>query len=136
VMETIDIIVQNLGVADFDSRLEELLVDGIIYAFQEQQQEETSIMLNGCGSVINALGTRVKPYLPQIAGIIRWRLNTPIPRTRQQAADLIARIAGVMKQCGEDQMLGHFGTIAYSIGIGSSRCAPNCCTVAFGALRL
>ncbi|CAD7949047.1 unnamed protein product [Amoebophrya sp. A25] len=113
VMETIDIVVQNLGVADFDSRLEELLVDGIIYAFQEQTSEDTTVMLNGCGSVINALGTRVKPYLPQIAGIVRWRLNTPNPKVRQQAADLIARIAGVMKQCGEEQMLGHFGIFLY-----------------------
>eukprot|EP00392_Amoebophrya_sp_AT5.2_P001113 g1115.t1 len=113
VMETIDIIVQNLGVADFDSRLEELLVDGILYAFQEQTAEDTSVMLNGCGSVINALGTRVKPYLPQIAGIVRWRLHTPNPKVRQQASDLIARIAGVMKQCGEEQMLGHFGIFLY-----------------------
>ncbi|CAD7926470.1 unnamed protein product [Amoebophrya sp. A120] len=113
VMETIDIIVQNLGVADFDSRLEELLVDGIIYAFQEQSTEDTTVMLNGCGAVINSLGTRVKPYLPQVAGIVRWRLNTPNPKVRQQAADLIARIAGVMKQCGEEQMLGHFGIFLY-----------------------
>lgn len=32
---------------------------------------------------------------------------------RQQAADLIARIAGVMKLCGEEQMLGHFGLFLY-----------------------
>ena len=109
VMETIDIIAQNLGVSDIDSRLEELLVDGLIYAFQEQSSEDTTVMLNGCGSVINALGPRVKPYLTQIYGIIRWRLNNPNPKVRQQASDLIARIAGVMKQCGEEQMLGHFG---------------------------
>eukprot|EP00439_Symbiodinium_sp_Y106_P061778 s213_g9.t1 len=79
----------------------------------------------------------VKPYLPQIAGIIRWRLNTPSARVRQQAADLIARIAVVMKQCGEEnccfkngmksyhsrakgrkainmeQMMGHLGLFLY-----------------------
>merc|ERR1719424_1344616 len=53
------------------------------------------------------------PYLPQIAGIIRWRLGLPDPKIRQQAADLIARTAGVMKQCGEDQMLGHLGLFLY-----------------------
>merc|ERR1712014_335738 len=58
-------------------------------------------------------GSRVKPYLPQIAGIIRWRLNTPSARVRQQAADLIARIAVVMKQCGEEQMMGHLGLFLY-----------------------
>ena len=29
----------NLGAADIDSRLEEQLVDGILYAFQEQTNE-------------------------------------------------------------------------------------------------
>jgi len=113
VMETIETIVQNLGVADFDSRLEELLIDGIVYAFQEQTSDDTTVMLNGFGTIVNALGPRVKPYLPQIAGIIRWRLNTPSARVRQQAGDLISRIAAVMKQCGEEQMLAHLGLFLY-----------------------
>ena len=29
-------VVQDLGTADIDARLEELLIDGILYAFQEQ----------------------------------------------------------------------------------------------------
>jgi splicing factor 3B subunit 1 len=36
VMETIDKVVAALGAADIDARLEEQLVDGILYAFQEQ----------------------------------------------------------------------------------------------------
>lgn len=36
VMETIDKVISSLGAADIDARLEELLVDGILYAFQEQ----------------------------------------------------------------------------------------------------
>jgi hypothetical protein len=36
VMETIDKVVRDLGSADIDARLEELLIDGILYAFQEQ----------------------------------------------------------------------------------------------------
>ena len=39
VMETIDKIMSNLGAADIDSRLEEQLIDGILYAFQEQTTE-------------------------------------------------------------------------------------------------
>lgn len=35
-METIDKVISSLGAADIDARLEELLVDGILYAFQEQ----------------------------------------------------------------------------------------------------
>jgi len=113
VMETIDKVIANLGVADIDSRLEEQIIDGIVYAFQEQTSDDTTVMLNGFGTVVNSLGARVKPYLPQIAGIIRWRLNTPSARVRQQAADLIARIAVVMKQCGEEQMMGHLGLFLY-----------------------
>ena len=32
-------IMGNLGASDIDSRLEEQLIDGILYAFQEQTQE-------------------------------------------------------------------------------------------------
>lgn len=39
VMETIEKIMANLGAADIDSRLEEQLIDGILYAFQEQTTE-------------------------------------------------------------------------------------------------
>lgn len=34
VMETIDNVVTKLGTADIDARLEEVLIDGILYAFQ------------------------------------------------------------------------------------------------------
>jgi hypothetical protein len=59
------------------------------------------VMLNGFGTVVNALGKRVKPYLPQICGTILWRLNNKSAKVRQQAADLISRIAIVMKTCQE-----------------------------------
>lgn len=39
VMESIEKIMGNLGAADIDSRLEEQLIDGILYAFQEQTTE-------------------------------------------------------------------------------------------------
>jgi splicing factor 3B subunit 1 len=95
VMEAIDSIVGSLGAADVDARLEEQLVDGIMYAFQEQTTDDNLVMLNGFGCVVNAMGTRVKPYLPQICGTIRWRLNNKSAKVRQQAADLISRIAVV-----------------------------------------
>jgi len=59
------------------------------------------------------LGKRVKPYVPQVCGIIKWRLNNKAARVRQQAADLIARIAVVMKTCGEDHLLCHLGVVLY-----------------------
>lgn len=63
--------------------------------------EQDVVMLNGFGTVVNALGKRVKPYLPQICGTILWRLNNKSAKVRQQAADLISRIAIVMKTCQE-----------------------------------
>eukprot|EP00898_Chlorokybus_atmophyticus_P003890 jgi/Chlat1/4501/Chrsp29S04438 len=113
VMETIEKVVANLGTSDIDARLEELLIDGILYAFQEQTSDDSNVMLNGFGTVVNALGQRVKPYLPQICGTIKWRLNNKSAKVRQQAADLIARIAIVMKQCGEEQLMGHLGVVLY-----------------------
>ncbi|MQL80588.1 hypothetical protein Taro_013023 [Colocasia esculenta] len=113
VMETIEKVVANLGASDIDARLEELLIDGILYAFQEQTSDDANVMLNGFGAVVNALGQRVKPYLPQICGTIKWRLNNKSAKVRQQAADLISRIAVVMKQCQEEALMGHLGVVLY-----------------------
>lgn len=55
VMETITKVVTSLGASDIDERLEIRLVDGIIYAFQEQTSED-QVMLDGFGTVVNALG--------------------------------------------------------------------------------
>ncbi|KAJ8599734.1 hypothetical protein CTAYLR_003404 [Chrysophaeum taylorii] len=113
VMETVEHVVQDLGAADIDERLEEQLIDGILYAFQEQASDDTEAMLSGFGVVVNALGLRTKPYLPQICGTIKWRLNNKSASVRMQAADLIARIAVVMKTCGEEQLMGHLGVVLY-----------------------
>jgi splicing factor 3B subunit 1 len=98
VMETIEKVVASLGPSDIDACLEELLIDGILYAFQEQMSDDANVMLDGFGTVVNALEQRVKPYLLQICGTIKWRLNNKSAKVRQQAADLISRIAVVMKK--------------------------------------
>uniref|UniRef100_A0A0K2UK31 Splicing factor 3B subunit 1 n=1 Tax=Lepeophtheirus salmonis TaxID=72036 RepID=A0A0K2UK31_LEPSM len=112
VMESIEKIMGGLGAADIDSRLEEQLIDGILYAFQEQTTEDV-VMLNGFGTIINSLGKRVKAYLPQICGTILWRLNNKSAKVRQQAADLIYRIAVVMKTCQEEKLMSHLGVVLY-----------------------
>ena len=61
--------------------------------------DDANVMLNGFGTIVNSLKMRAKPYLPQICGTIKWRLNNKSAKIRQQAADLIARIAVVMKVC-------------------------------------
>ncbi|KAK7466427.1 U2 snRNP component prp10 [Stygiomarasmius scandens] len=112
VMETITKVVATLGASDIDERLEVRLVDGIIYSFQEQTTED-QVMLDGFGTVVNALGIRVKPYLTQIVSTILWRLNNKSAKVRQQAADLTSRLAVVIKQCGEDQLLSKLGLVLF-----------------------
>lgn len=113
VMETVDKVITNLGPTDIDERLEELLIDGIVYAFQEQQAEDKDhIMLNGFNTVVSSLGKRCKPYLVQITQIIKFRLNKSV-NIRQQAADLMAKIAVVMKICNEEKLLSEMGLILY-----------------------
>ena len=111
-LETVEKVIASLGAADIGERLEERLIDGVLHAFQEQSVEDI-VMLNGFGTVVNALGTRCKPYLPQIVSTILWRLNNKSATVRQQAADLISRIAMVMKQCGEDALMGKLGIVLY-----------------------
>jgi len=113
VMETIERIASTLGVADVGNRLEMQLMDGILHAFHEQTSDDTQIMLNGFGTIVNCLAQRSKPYFSQICNIIQWRLNNKSARVRQQAADLISRIASVMKNCGEEGRLGNLGVMLY-----------------------
>jgi len=112
VMETIDAVISALGASDVDQRLEEQLIDGILNAFQDQVMEDP-IMLNGFSTVVNSLGVRCKPYIPQIVSTVLWRLNNKSARVRQQAADLISRIAVVMKTCNEEMSMGHLGVVLY-----------------------
>ncbi|SOV73894.1 splicing factor 3B subunit 1, putative [Plasmodium sp. gorilla clade G3] len=113
VMQTIQNVINELGVDDIDQILEEQLIDGMLYAFQEQTSEDYYILLNSFDIICNKLNIRMKPYLPQIAGILRWRLNTPLPKVRQQSADLISRITKLIKICDEKQMLGHLSLYLY-----------------------
>ncbi|KAJ2836507.1 U2 snRNP component prp10 [Coemansia sp. 'formosensis'] len=112
VMEAISRIVKTLGAMDVEGRLEELLMDGVLYAFQEQAGEGR-VILEGFGVVVNGLGARAKPYLQQITSALLWRLNNQNPLVRQQAADLVAQIAPVMKACGEDELMGRISVMLY-----------------------
>ncbi|KAI8532139.1 hypothetical protein RHMOL_Rhmol11G0190400 [Rhododendron molle] len=93
------VVVANLGTSDIDACLEELLIHGILYAFQEQTNNDANVMLNGFDAVVNALGQTVNPYLPQIRGTIKWHLNN--------------KIAVVMKQFQEEQLMGHLWVVLY-----------------------
>lgn len=79
-------------------------------------------MLNGFGTVVNALGKRVKPYLPQICGTVLWRLNNKSAKVRQQAADLISRTAVVMKTCQEVRCQEHHTRIQTVAHLEANAC--------------
>lgn len=64
-------------------------------------------------SLTYIIGIRVKPYLTQIVSTILWRLNNKSAKVRQQAADLTTRLAVVIKQCGEDQLLSKLGLVLF-----------------------
>lgn len=116
VIECIDKVLTALGSGDIDVRLEEQLIDGMLFAFQEQNGEvpaEAKVVLNGFSTVICSLGTRSKPFFPQIAGTIKWRLNNKTPTVRTLAAELVSKIAHVFKASGEDALLGHLGVCLY-----------------------
>lgn len=111
-VETTDKVLASLGAGDISERLEMRLVDGVLTAFQEQTVEDV-VLLNGFGTLVSTLGTRTKPYIPQIVSTVLFRLSNQSPTVRQQAADLITKIAKVMKLCDEDLLMGKLGNILY-----------------------
>ena len=48
--------VQDLGTADIDARLEELLIDGILYAFQEQVRVVAAMPMREAGGDLMCVG--------------------------------------------------------------------------------
>lgn len=114
VVETVQKVTENLGLSDIDHALEMRLIDGLLFAFQEQGvSNESSNALFALSDVVEKLGTRVKPYLEKIVGIVKWRLNNKNSKVREQAAELISRIAGVMSACEEDGLTAHMGTVLF-----------------------
>jgi hypothetical protein len=94
-------------------------------------------------------GIRAKPYLTQIVSTILWRFTNKSAKVRMQAADLAARLAVVIKNCGEDGLLSKLGVVLFEhlgeeypdtlgrYGIFSTACAGNdayLCLIQFGSL--
>ncbi|KAI5965571.1 prp10 [Candida pseudojiufengensis] len=78
----------------------ESLVDGVLFAFQEQSNQN-KIYLRTFGTIANALGVRMKPHLNSIISSVLYRVKNKSPEVRQQSFDLIAIIAPVIKLCAE-----------------------------------
>lgn len=113
-VETVEKVTETLGLSDVDSDLEARLVDGLMFAFQEPgNANDTGSALGALSVVIEKLGIRAKPYLERIVGVTKWRLNNKNAKTREQAADLISRVAPVLKACEEDELISHMGTVLF-----------------------
>lgn len=99
-----------------DSQLETRLVDGILFAFQEQTVQHR-VYLNAFGVVVGTLGGRLKPYVNSIISTVLYRLKNKLPEVREQAASLIVRIAPVIKKCleGDDEVLLKLILILYEL---------------------
>ena len=63
--------------------------------------------------LLGSLAYGLKPYLEEIIGILKWRLNNSSAEVREHAADLISGIAAVMTACNEEVLLGQMGTVLF-----------------------
>ena len=113
VAECIEQIIINLGAVDINHRLQSQLIDGLLYSFQEQKDENNRTLLSSFATVVNSLGARNKEYLPQICGTIKWRLNYKDAFARMYAADLLAKITNVLQICGEESLMAHLGGVLF-----------------------
>ncbi|CAI4050396.1 hypothetical protein SUVZ_13G4190 [Saccharomyces uvarum] len=105
-------IVNLLGTADLDERLETRLIDALLIAFQEQTNNDSTIF-KGFGAVTLSLDTRMKPFLAPIVSTILNHLKHKNPLIRQHAADLCAILIPVIKNCHEFEMLNKLNIILY-----------------------
>ncbi|MCH0629130.1 hypothetical protein JNB11_04040 [Kocuria palustris] len=83
---------------EFDAQLEYQLIDGMVFAFQEQRDTQ-AIYMTGFAALVNALGKRVKPHIDQIVSVVLYNLLGDQFNVRQQAASIINKIAPVINTC-------------------------------------
>ncbi|KXZ49786.1 hypothetical protein GPECTOR_19g237 [Gonium pectorale] len=112
VMETIDKVITELGAADVDARLEELLIDGILYAFQEQVRggrgggvvlyeylgeeypEVLGSILGALKAIVNVIGmTRMTPPIKELLPRLTPILKNRHEKVQENVIDLVGRIA-------------------------------------------
>ena len=116
-LECVEKIIAKMGVIDIDKRLEQLLIDGLMLCFEEQNTDDSNnnnsndIVLSCFGQVVTSLETRIKPYLPSICTTIQWRFTNKNPKVRQQSANLIVQLANALKLNGEEALMTRLGLI-------------------------
>lgn len=112
-LESIVQILKTCGVSEIDPSFDEKLVDAAMFAFHQQLSDDNNFMLERFASVVTALDIRAKPFLSAITANICVRIKTRSPKVRQQAADLITNLAGILSTCGEDRLLVTLSQLLY-----------------------
>ncbi len=127
-------ILNKLGGSDLGGEeVEGLLVDGMLFAFQEQTTDDLgNVVMNGFSAVLKALDVRIKPYLLNISSIILWRLANRTSKVRQLAADLVGRVAQSMTLCHEEGILSKLSVVLYE-NLGEEY--PDVLSTILGALK-
>lgn len=94
------------AIVELDAKFDAVLVDSVLYAFQEQTQPHP-VYLNAVSTTCRVLGLRLEPHVSVILSTMLYRLKNSEPEIRQQAADLVAAIADVIYKCahGDNTMI-------------------------------
>eukprot|EP00835_Amoeboradix_gromovi_P000725 NODE_27_length_33950_cov_0.349739.p3 type:complete len:920 gc:universal NODE_27_length_33950_cov_0.349739:12698-9939(-) len=105
-------LIEIQSVDELDLRLQQEIVDGLLYAFQHQSMDEP-VTLNAFSTFLEHLRLNAKPYIEQIMSTILFRLNSKTPKVRQLTAELISKITMVLKDCNELKQLNNLGVVLY-----------------------
>lgn len=91
----------HIKLIGLDEDFKSELVDGILYAFQEQTVQH-NIYLQGLGSIVKTLSSKLKDNFLPVVSTALFRLKNKTPEIRQQSADLISLIAPVILKYSTD----------------------------------
>lgn len=111
-IHAINRVIKLLGTNELDNRLEVRLIDGLLIAFQEQQNDD-KIIFYGFGTVVKSLDTRMKPFLTPIISTILNQLKHKEPIIRQNAADLCNIMIPIVQRCQERDLINKLSIILY-----------------------
>ena len=106
-------LIQIHGADSLNKRLQEEMVDGLLFAFQHQSMDDGNATLNAFSSFLISIKSDAKPYMTQLMSTILFRLSNKAPKVRQLTADLVCTVAGVLKECEEDKQLSNLGVVLY-----------------------
>jgi splicing factor 3B subunit 1 len=109
VVETVTKLVVTAGTERLSDSSVAKLVDSAISAVQMDALGTNRLLMEGLAAVCKSLGPRLRRFNQELSRLVRLRLDMPQPEVRQQAGELIARIAPALTQAGGTLMLTALG---------------------------